>query len=250
MGMGQLGALFAERASASGHEVVAIRRGDAIDEKLAPERVIVTVGEDDLASGLASLPPAWKDRVVLVQNELVPEQWLAHGITRPTVAVVWFEKKKDELARVVLPTPIAGPWAAPLAAMLNDVGLEAHTIDEALLPSALLDKNVYILVSNLAGLVAPIGTTTSALLELPLLETTSRVFADVLAVESARISLPLDADTASAAMMRAFLADPDHVASGRSAPRRLVRTLERAERLGLAVDTLRQLSRGVVTRRG
>jgi len=69
------------------------------------------------------------------------------------------------------------------------------------------------------------------------------VFADVLAVESARLGLPIDADTASAAMMRAFLADPAHVAAGRSAPQRLVRTLERAERLDLKVEALRAITK-------
>ena len=241
VGMGQLGTLLSERARAAGQDVVELRRGQRVQGEL--ERVLVTVGEDDLSPVLASLPERVRDRVVLVQNELVPDQWRAHGITRPTVAVVWFEKKKDKPARVVLPTPIAGPWAAPLVAMLEDAKLDATVIDEALLPSALLDKNVYILVSNIAGLAAPPGTTTSELLELERLETTTRVFADVLEVESRRLALPIDADMAAAAMMRAFLADPTHVAAGRSAPLRLSRTLERAERLDLKVEALRAITK-------
>lgn len=245
VGMGQLGALSSELLGARGARVTPIRRGDAIAAAtLPPDRVIVAVGEDDLAGALASLPVAWRDRVVLVQNELAPDQWQAHGVTHPTVAIVWFEKKAGKPARVVLPTPIAGPWAVPLAATLTEAGLPASAIDDTLLLPSLLDKNVYILVSNLAGLVAPPGTTTSALLELPMLETTTRVFADVLAVECARLGLPLDEDTASAQMMRAFTADPDHVAAGRSAPARLRRTLARAAQLGLEVPTLRALEKG------
>lgn len=238
VGMGELGTLLAGLLEAAGERVVAVRRGDPFDASLAPERVIVTVGEDDLAAVLASLPSAWRDRVVLVQNELAPEQWLAHGVVDPTVAVVWLEKKKGRAPKVVLPTPVAGPWAERLAVLLEGAGLAAHVIDRALLPAALLDKNVYILVSNLAGLAAPAGTTTAQLLELPMLETTSRVFADVVGIESARLGLPLDADTASAAMMRAFLADPDHVAAGRSAPARLRRTRARATALGLEAPAL------------
>ena len=218
IGVGQLGSLFGGLLVKRGARVVAIRRGYAIDPSLAADRVIVAVGEDDLAPVLSSLPTAWRDRVVLVQNELSPDAWLAHGITHPTVASVFFEKKRDRAPRVVLPTRIAGPWATLLAAMLNDEGLTAIVIDERELPRALLDKNVYILTSNIAGLTAPSGTTTSALLEVPQLERTCRIFADVLRVESARSNVEVDADDASAAMMRAFRADPDHVAAGRSAP--------------------------------
>jgi hypothetical protein len=243
IGMGQLGSLLADLLRARGAQVVGVRRGDALDAASAPERVIVAVGEDDLAPVLASLPSAWRNRVVLVQNELVPAQWLAHGIVDPTVAVVWFEKKKDKSARVVLPTPVAGPWAEALTTLLNDAGLDAIVIERALLAPSLLDKNVYILVSNLAGLVSPPGTTTSALLELPLLETTTRVFADVLAVESRRVEMDVDADTAAAAMMRAFGADPDHVAAGRTARARLARTLARATELGIEVPALREIAR-------
>jgi hypothetical protein len=91
--------------------------------------------------------------------------------------------------------------------------------------------------------VSPVGTTTAALLELPLLERTTRVFSDVLAVESARLGVPVDADTASAAMMRAFLADPSHLAAGRSAPARLRRTLVRAEERHIDVPMLREIAR-------
>jgi len=189
VGLGQLGALFAELLEARGARVVRIARGTKMDAARAIERVIVAVGEDDLAPVLAALPEVWRDRVVLVQNELAPDAWRAHGIARPTVASVFFEKKRDRAARVVLPTPIAGPWAEALAALLNDAGLAAHAIDDDALPRALLDKNVYILTSNLAGLAAPSGTTTAALLELPLLERTCRVFGDVLRVERARLAV-------------------------------------------------------------
>lgn len=242
LGMGQLGSLFASLLSERGAEVITLRRSDALDGAKTPERVIVCVGEDDLAPALASLPSAWKERVVLVQNELAPAEWLDAGVTSPTVAIVWFEKKKDKPARVVLPSPIAGPWAAELATILDEAALPAVAIEDALLLPSLLDKNVYILVSNIAGLVSPPGTTTSALLELPLLEQTTRVFADVLAVESARLGLPVDAETASAQMMRAFLADPEHAAAGRSAPARLRRTLARGERLGIEVPALREVA--------
>lgn len=243
VGAGQLGSLFASLLAARGAMVVVVRRGERVDPGLALDRVIVAVGEDDLDAVLASLGPAQRERVVLVQNELVPATWQAHGISDPTVVVVWLEKKGDRAPHVVLPSPIAGPWAETLARVMTDAGLPAEVIDRALLPAALLDKNVYILVSNLAGMVQPPGTTTAGLLELPALETTMRVLADVLAVESARLGVPIDADLASAALVRAFLADPAHVATGRSAPKRLGRTLARAERLGIDTPELREIAR-------
>lgn len=242
LGVGQLGSLFADLLSAQGAQVTPIRRADRIEPSMNPQRVIVAVGEDDLAPALASLPSGCKDRVVLVQNELSPDQWRENGVVDPSIAIVWFEKKQGRAPRVVLPTLVAGPWARPLAKLLGDAALSATVIDDALLLPSLLDKNIYILVSNLAGLLTPAQTTTGALLDLPHLELTTRVFSDVLSVESARLGLPLDADTASAAMLRAFAADPDHVAAGRSAPARLRRTLVRAEQLGIDVPVLREIA--------
>ena len=92
VGMGQLGSFFAEALARRGAHVVPVRRGDALDRALDPARVIVAVGEDDLASALEALPSPWRDRVVLVENELAPATWRAHGIERPTVACVFFER--------------------------------------------------------------------------------------------------------------------------------------------------------------
>lgn len=243
VGQGQLGTLFGALLEARGARILRLRRGASLAPDAAVDRVIVAVGEDDLEGVLAALAPAHRERVALVQNELAPSTWRAHGIVDPTVVVVWLEKKGDRPPRVVLPSPIAGPWAEPLARVMNDAGLPAEAIDRALLPGALLDKNLYILVSNLAGMVLPPGTTTAGLLELEGLEVTLRVFADVLRVESARQEISVDDDLASAALLRAFAADPTHVATGRSAPRRLARTLARAEALGIDVPALRDVDR-------
>jgi hypothetical protein len=242
IGMGQLGTLFAGLFETMRAHVLAVRRGDRLPSG-DPIHVVVAVGEDDLGAVLSSLPPSWRDRVLLVQNELAPSDWLAHGITRPTVAAVWFEKKGERTPRVVQPTLVAGPWALSIVPLLNAAGLAAKEIPDEELPRALLDKNVYIVTSNIAGLAAPPGTTTSALLELPLLDRTCRVFADVLRIESARLGITVDADDASAVMMRAFRADPDHVAAGRSAPARLRRALARADVLGIDVPALREIRR-------
>ena len=42
---------------------------------------------------LAGMPAQWKDRVVLIQNELLPPKWEKFQLA-PTVAVCWYEKKR------------------------------------------------------------------------------------------------------------------------------------------------------------
>ena len=73
IGLGQLGKLFASLLEKRGARVIGIRRDTPIDRTLVPDRVIVTVPEHELAALLSHLPHAWRDRVVLVQNELVPD---------------------------------------------------------------------------------------------------------------------------------------------------------------------------------
>ncbi len=60
----------------------------------APALVLVAVGEADLHPVLEKIPTAWRDCLALLQNELLPRDWEAHGLQEPTVISVWFEKKK------------------------------------------------------------------------------------------------------------------------------------------------------------
>lgn len=237
VGLGQLGRLFGAGLLALGRSVVPVRRGEPLValEALAPALVLVTVAEDDLRPVLSALPAALRDRVALVQNELLPPDWCAHGIARPTVAVVWCEKKAGRPLAVVQETEIAGPHAALLVDALSKVDVPARAIAEVDLESALVVKNLYILVSNLAGLsgVATVGALLGP--ERPLAHALA---ADVLAVEAARLGHPLDADALVPRMEAAFAADPTHGCRGRSSAARLTRTLARARALGVATPRL------------
>ena len=51
----------------------------------------------------------------------------------------------------------------------------------------------------------------------------------------------VDEEAAIAEMVAAFTADPEHGAMGRSAPARLARALDQADRLGIDVPTLRSI---------
>lgn len=245
VGMGQLGALLAEGFSKSGHDVVPVLRGDdlrATCEAVEPEAVVVATGEDDLQAVLAQLPESVTDRVVLIQNELRPDQWLSHDLD-PTVAVIWFEKKNGKPPTVVLPTVLFGKHAHLLGAALDHLALPHRTVtSEDELAHELVLKNLYILALNLAGLRGPKVAS-------DLLESHRRIFDEVVGelipLEAALLktappfaAISLDDGHLRRALEGAILADPQHGCSGRSAPRRLQRTLEQAERVGLETPVL------------
>ncbi len=237
VGMGQLGRLFGAGLLAVGRTVVPVRRGEPLLalEALAPELVLVTVAEDDLYPVLSALPAALRDRVGLVENELLPPDWRAHGIEGPTVAVVWCEKKAGRPLAIVRETELAGPHAELLRDGLAQVDVPARVIAPADLESALVVKNLYILVSNLAGLsgVASVGALLGP--ERPLARALA---AEILAVEAARLGHPLEADALVPRMEAAFAADPTHGCRGRSSAARLARTLARARALGVPTPRL------------
>jgi len=243
IGLGQLGRVFAGGLLRTGHTVVPVNRGDDMDRIAArwpqPELALVAVAEADLHPVLAALPPAWRDRVGLLQNELLPRDWLAHGITDPTVISVWFEKKKGTDAKPLLPSPVHGPEAERLAAALDAIDLPARVVSDAeQMLWELVRKNLYILTTNIAGL--EVGGTVGELWEnhRPL---AGAVANDVLDLQEALTGRRLDRAALIDGMVEAFTADPQHGCAGRSAAARLARALKQADALGLAVPKLRQI---------
>lgn len=248
VGMGQLGALLSEGLLKSGHGVTPVLRGDdlrAICEAVDPEAVLVATGEDDLDGVLATLPSLVKDRVLLIQNELRPNQWQKHDVD-PTVGIIWFEKKKGRLPAVVLPTVLYGKLAPLLAAALDRVELPHRTIttrDE--LAHELVVKNLYILSFNLTGLRAP-GIASDLLG--PHRELFEKIVGELLPFEAALLleappfhPAVLDESRLRRDLQGAILADPGHGLAGRSAPRRLERILEQAKRFGIKTPFLAEL---------
>lgn len=244
IGVGELGALFAQGLLKTGHGVVPVLRGsrpsDVARAHPEPELVLITVGEDDLASVLETLPAGWRDRVGLLQNELLPDVWRARRIERPTVAVVWFEKKAGRQVHELMPSVLGGPSAPLLRSALERVGLKATIVaSEAELLRALVEKNLYILTTNIAGLET--GGTVGELwqdhraLALAVAE-------DVLSLQRARTGAPLPSAELHAAFERAVEADPDHACTGRTAPARLARALSSAAALGLEVPALARIA--------
>ncbi len=247
VGLGQLGSVFAHGLLRCGHTIVPVNRGDDLEAAAAkapePELVLVTVGEKDLDPLLAALPPAFGDAVGLVQNGLLPPDWAKHGLQRPTVAVVWFEKKKDIPPTPILPTPVAGPKAPLLVDAMKALDLPAEVIDEAALPQALVLKNVYIRAFNLAALapgVDPAVTVGALWSERRAL--VDALVRDAIRLEEARLGRPVDAAAVTRGLERAVEADPSHRARGRSAPARLERALRLAAEHGLSVPSIEALA--------
>lgn len=242
VGPGQLGRVIAGGLVACGVSVDPVVRGGAIAPRAEHDLVLVGVGERDLDAVLASLPASHRERVVLLQNELLPPSWLARSIAMPTVLVVWFEKKKGRAIQEVRETEIAGPHAALFVRALAAMDVRAREIPEPALASALVVKNLYIVGANVLGLA--LGGTTGELVHAHRART-ERVLREVLAIERSRLgpSISIDEDDVITRTLEAFLADPQHGTVGRTAKERLTRALDRARAGGLSTPELDAIAR-------
>ena len=241
IGVGEMGGVFARGLLRLGHPVYPVNRDtdmNALAAELAePAMVLVSVGEADLRPTLEGIPSAWAARLALLQNELLPAD-VSH-LDRPTVISVWFEKKPGQDAKMIIPSPVYGPNAGLLHDALGAIGIPVRQLaseDELLFE--LVVKNLYILVSNIAGLHT--GGTVSELWAHHQ-QFARQVAEDVIALQEAMTGHRFDEAELLAAMVTAFEGDPDHKCMGRSAPGRLARAIEHADRLGLSVPTLRDI---------
>lgn len=244
VGVGEMGGVFAKALLAAGRTVVPVTRTTTLSAVAArvrdPALVLVTVGESDLESVLSEMPLVWRDRVGLIQNELLPRDWLAHDITDPTIAVVWFEKKRGTDTKVIIPSPIAGPRAELLSSALTGIDIATTIVTTDEIVGQLVIKNLYILVANIAGLET--GGTVSALWE-EHEELARQVGTEILEIQEYLVGAPIDGEAAYRGMLVAVEGDPDHGTTGRSAPKRLARTLAHAADAGIETDKLSELAR-------
>ncbi|MGB0722385.1 MAG: hypothetical protein ACPGU7_08305 [Gammaproteobacteria bacterium] len=243
IGIGEMGSVFARGFLRGGHPVYPVTRGEdmtALAHELPePELALLAVAESDLHPGLEAIPEAWRSRLGLLQNELLPRDWEQHGISDPTVISVWFEKKKGQDSKVIIPSPAHGPKASLLVNCLGGIDIAARHVPDA---DAMLDelviKNAYILTSNIAGL--EVGGTVGDLWSChPAVA--RAVFTDVMAIQDHLTGRENDRDAVLRGMLNAFDGDPDHKCMGRSAPARLARALEIADAAELAVPKLREI---------
>lgn len=244
IGIGEMAGVFARGLLRCGHPVYPVTRDvsmTAVAQQLPePELVLVAVGEKDLDQTLTQIPATWRNRLALLQNELLPQAWQSHGIDQPTVISVWFEKKRGQDVKVLIASPIHGPHAQCLSDALESLHIANRIVTTA--PEMLFElvrKNLYIVTTNIAGLA--VGGTVSELWsqhESLALEVAN----EVLDIQHWLAGVDLPRPRLIEGMLEAFTGDPDHQCMGRSAPARLARALDQAGAANLAVPALKRIA--------
>ena len=168
IGIGELGGVFAGAFLHAGYPVYPVTRQMDIDQAAKmmpdPQLVLVAVAEKDFPPVMQTLPAPWRNRIGLLQNELLPRDWQSYRIDDPTVISVWFEKKKGMDTNELIPSRVYGPQAKLIAGALHgiDIACEVLSTEEDLLYE-LVRKNVFVFTINIAGLVLAEGTDTATL---------------------------------------------------------------------------------------
>lgn len=243
VGLGEMGSVFARGFLRTGYTVHPVIRGVEMkavaDDVPQPELVLIAVGETDLQKQLVNVPDVWKDRLVLLQNELLPGDWQQHHLD-PTVISVWFEKKKGMDSKVIIPSPVFGKHAQQVADALASIDITTTVLaDEAALLHELVLKNVYILTTNIAGL--EVGGNVGQLWDEHKIVAES-VVTDVIRLQEALTGQILDHQALINSMVDAFNGDREHMCMGRSAAVRLQRTLMLAQQNNLTLTMLERIA--------
>ncbi len=244
IGSGEIGGVLAHGLLKTGHPVYPIGRDTDLEAALAAkpdlDALLVAVGEKDLESVLGQIPSSWFDRVVLIQNELLPEDWRRFGMETPTVASIWFEKKPGKPVKPLISSPVHGPKAEALVEAMKALEIPAHRVDDAdEMLEELVIKNVYILTTNIAGLetggdVEDLWNNHQQLAR--------DISADVIALQEAKVGKAFDHQRLIDGMVKGFDGDPQHQCMGRSAPQRMARALAQAEELGVDMPAIKTVN--------
>ena len=249
IGLGEMGSVFARAILKSGHPVYPASRDTNLDELANsikdPEMVLIAVGEKDLQPCLNQLPAAWHGRVVMLQNELLPRDWESYKFTNPTVISVWFEKKKGQDSKVLIPSPCYGAKAKLLVDALATLDITAREVaSKEELEEELLIKNVYILTTNISGLVTKgnVKDLWDNHNDLAI-----EVANEVMDIQATLVGHELNREKLIKGFNDGIDGDHEHMCMGRSAPARLARAIELADAAGLEVTKLREISKATVS---
>jgi hypothetical protein len=243
IGLGEMGSVFARAILKLGYPVYPVSRDTNIDELAKkvpkPVMVLVAVGEKDLQASLQQLPSAWNNCIALLQNELLPRDWASYNFINPTVISVWFEKKKGQDSKVLIPSPCFGSNASLLVDALATLDIPAREVATAEeLELELLIKNVYILTTNISGLITKdnVEDLWNNHNELAL-----TIANEVMDIQATLVGHKLNRDKLIAGFKAGIDGDLQHMCMGRSAPGRLSRAIEQADAADLAVKKLREI---------
>lgn len=244
IGVGEMGSVFGRGFLRRGFTVTPVTRQQSITDTAAshpqPEAVLVAVGEKDLQPTLSDIPETWQNKLILLQNELLPRDWQPHNIPDPTVISVWFEKKKGMDSKVIIPSPVYGPRSQMVFDALGSLDIPVNMLDsEDDLLQELVLKNLYIVTTNVAGL--KVGGNVGELWSQHQ-DFARDVANEVLDIQEWLTGKTFDREALIAGMVNCFNGDPEHKCMGRSAPARLERALAQADEANLATPTLRSIS--------
>jgi hypothetical protein len=241
-GVGELGRWLGGAALRVGLRVTPLTRQSEPRETLAAlpaeTPILIAVGEDALEGVLAAIPHERAHDVLLLQNELFPGTWRAHGV-EPTVLVPWLLKKRGEPELVGRPSRLFGKHAALFAALHEVLGVPHVRVDEATaLHQAIVDKYAFILAINTLGLLKD-RTLGGWLREDP--RRVAALVHEAAQIGAARCEAVIDATASGEAALEAMRAMANIAARGRTARVRFERALRIARERGLSVPELEQV---------
>lgn len=245
IGLGEMGSVFARALLKLGHPVYPVSRTTDMNvlakDIPSPAMVLVSVGENDLQEILKKIPAAWHNCIALLQNELLPRDWTSYDFKNPTIISVWFEKKKGQDSKVLIPSPCFGPKATMLVDALATLDIPAVEVASAEeMENELLIKNVYILTTNISGLitkgnVADLWDNHHAL--------AIEVANEVMDIQATLVGHDLDREKLIRGFKAGIDGDLEHMCMGRSAPGRLERAIAQADVEKLEVNKLREIQK-------
>ena len=243
IGLGEMGGVFARGFLRSGIPVYPVTRTmnvqQAVEAMPNPELVLVAVAENDLQATLTALPKPWKNKIALLQNELLPKDWQQHALDNPTVISVWFEKKKGQDVKVLISSPVFGAGADLIKNALATIDIPAHkVVDESAMEDELILKNVYILTTNICGLVCG-GNVEFLWKENNILA--REVANEVMDIQTWLTGKTLNREKLINGFVKAIEGDLEHKCMGRSAPARLERAIALADEAGLDIPKIREI---------
>lgn len=243
IGLGEMGGVFSRAFLKAGYPVYPVTRNtdmQALANQVDAELVINATGENDLQASLSQMPKKWLEQCVLIQNELLPNDWLKQSIATPTVISVWFEKKPGMDFKVIVPSPAFGPHADTLKDALNtlNIAVDVQT-NLTQMTFELVRKNMYILASNICGLavqgnVGELKQKHSSLL--------NNVNQDLLKIQQHLTGQQFNESELFESVAVAFEGDLEHKCMGRSAPARLARALSIAQENNIEVSELQRIA--------
>ena len=245
IGIGELGGVFARAFLRSGYPVYPVTKrmniSNLADHMPQPELVLVAVTENDFKGVMSTIPEPWRKCAGLLQNELLPQDWKAFDIFRPTVISVWFEKKKGREYKVLIPSRVYGPKAGLIATSLKNIGIPCKLLsseDELLFELVL--KNVFVLTINIAGMVLAEDVTTETLWSQHN-ELARAIANEVIDVQEWLSGTAFERRKLVEGLAEGVYGDPQHKCRGRSALGRLMRLLDTADEAGLEIPRIREL---------